>query len=233
MFPIGVSHSLPSLLVQASQAQQNTTFFRNETGWSTRANFGFDIASNTAYGPLIGHFDINVDASNGFDALEGPPTANIAYLNTGYLTWAGITAGKAAVVLLVHRRRRQLGQLSSRPTARASTSLTCSLTPLRSAAASRPRYRRKARARPALRRRHANDRRGGSTRITFGGQRWPDIVGALHVKQGWGEAQVSGVIHDVNVADNTYDGAGDVRRWGLLGCNGSSRPRSAGASTRA
>ena len=35
--------------------------------------------------------------------------------------------------------------------------------------------------------------------ITFGGQRWPDIVGALHVKQGWGEAQVSGVIHDVNV----------------------------------
>ena len=36
---------------------------------------------------------------------------------------------------------------------------------------------------------------------TFGGQRWPDIVGALHVKQGWGEAQVSGVIHNVNVRD--------------------------------
>ena len=34
---------------------------------------------------------------------------------------------------------------------------------------------------------------------TFGGQRWPDIVGALHVKQGWGEAQISGVIHNVNV----------------------------------
>ena len=38
--------------------------------------------------------------------------------------------------------------------------------------------------------------------ITFGGQRWPDIVGALHVKQGWGEAQLSGVIHDVNVSSN-------------------------------
>jgi Porin subfamily len=36
---------------------------------------------------------------------------------------------------------------------------------------------------------------------TFGGQRWPDIVGQLHVKQGWGEAQLSGVIHNVNVKD--------------------------------
>ena len=35
--------------------------------------------------------------------------------------------------------------------------------------------------------------------IQYGGQKWPDIVGALHVKQGWGEAQVSGVIHNVNV----------------------------------
>ncbi len=45
-----------------ARPQKNTTFFRNDTGWSTRANFGFDMASNTAYGPLIGHFDLNVDA---------------------------------------------------------------------------------------------------------------------------------------------------------------------------
>ena len=45
----------------------NTTFFRNEFGWTTRANFGFDIASNTAYGPLIGHFDLNSEMGNGFD----------------------------------------------------------------------------------------------------------------------------------------------------------------------
>ena len=82
------------VLIAASGAQNNTGFYRNTTGWSVRSNFGFDMASNTAYGPLIGHFDINVDASNGFDALEGSPEPNIAYLNTGYLTWAGITAGK-------------------------------------------------------------------------------------------------------------------------------------------
>ncbi|MGB7973813.1 MAG: porin, partial [Roseiarcus sp.] len=83
------------VLLAASAAQQNTTFYRNNTGWSTRANFGFDMASNTAWGPLIGHFDLNVDVANGLDPLQGSGTPNIAYLNTGYLTWAGITAGKA------------------------------------------------------------------------------------------------------------------------------------------
>ena len=37
--------------------------------------------------------------------------------------------------------------------------------------------------------------------------KWPDFVGALHVKQGWGEAQVSGVIHNVNVNDAAYNTA--------------------------
>ena len=49
---------------------------------------------------------------------------------------------------------------------------------------------------------------GGGTDLTqgslsYGGQKWPDIVGALHVKQGWGEAQVSGVIHNVNVSGHS------------------------------
>ena len=77
------------VLIANSAAQGNTTLNRNQLGWTTRANFGFDFASNTAYGPLIGHFDINSEAGNGFDNV------NNTYLNTGYLTWAGITAGKA------------------------------------------------------------------------------------------------------------------------------------------
>jgi hypothetical protein len=43
--------------------------------------------------------------------------------------------------------------------------------------------------------------------IGFGGQRWPDFVGSLHVKQPWGEAQLSGVIHNVNVTATGFDGA--------------------------
>src|SRR5271169_6160840 len=84
------SRATPRVLIAASPAQNNTTFNRPETGWTTRANFGFDMASNTAYGPLIGHFDINSENGNNFDNA-----GNMTYLNTGYLTWAGITAGKA------------------------------------------------------------------------------------------------------------------------------------------
>ena len=65
--PFGQGLSTQRVLVAASTLQRNTTFYRNETGWTTRANFGFDMASNTAYGPLIGHFDINAENGNGFD----------------------------------------------------------------------------------------------------------------------------------------------------------------------
>ena len=51
--------------------QRNAIFNRSTIGWNVRANFGFDLASNTAYGPLIGHFDINSDIGNGFDSPNG------------------------------------------------------------------------------------------------------------------------------------------------------------------
>ena len=54
--------------------------------------------------------------------------------------------------------------------------------------------------------------------ITYGGQKWPDFVGALHVKQGWGEAQVSGVIYNVNVADFAYNAAPFNTISGSTGC---------------
>ena len=60
-------------------------------GWNIRANLGFDFASNTAYGPLIGHMDFNSDLGSGLDS----PRGSFTYVNTGYVTWAGITAGKA------------------------------------------------------------------------------------------------------------------------------------------
>ena len=56
----------------------------------------------------------------------------------------------------------------------------------------------------------------------YGGQKWPDIVGALHVKQGWGEAQVSGVIHNVNVEDNgSITSDGHAALDGVTYCNDS------------
>ena len=59
-------------------------------GYTTRLNFGFDAVSNTAYGPLVAHVEEQFEQGNGF-ATDG----NTAYLNLAYITWAGITAGKA------------------------------------------------------------------------------------------------------------------------------------------
>ena len=201
--------------------QQNNQFNRNQIGWTTRANFGFDFASNTAYGPLIGHLDLNAETGNGFDN-----TGTATYLNTGYLTWAGITAGKAQSFFSFIGGGDNWANIFSpdrkgfnEPDLMAYTasfgggfSATISVesqgsvgssgggTDMTGAAGSNP----------------------GS--ITFGGQKWPDIVGALHVKQAWGEAQVSGVIHDVNVKDyNYYNDAGcnTFSYVGGVACNAS------------
>ncbi len=205
------------VLLAASPAQGNTTFYRPETGWSTRANLSLDIASNTAYGPLLGHAEIQGDVGNGLDSLQGAPTNNIFYVNTAYLTWAGITAGKAASFFsfvgggdnyanFFSPDRKGFNEpLLLAYTASFGGGFTATISAESPASVGAS---------------------GGGTQInggtgcagnggcvgnpaliTFGGQKWPDIVGALHVKQGWGEAQLSGVIHNVNVTSTGFDGA--------------------------
>jgi hypothetical protein len=213
------SRATPRVLIAASPAQSNTTFNRPETGWTTRANFGFDMASNTAYGPLIGHFDINSENGNNFDN-----TGNSTYLNTGYLTWAGITAGKAQSFYSFTGGGDNWANFASpdqkgfnEPDLLAYTySFGGGFT-----------------ATIAAQSAGTNGGSGGGTNmgggnigvnsgtpslISFGGQKWPDVVGALHVKQGWGEAQVSGVIHNVNVQDNAYNVAPFNNVTGSAGC---------------
>ncbi len=204
--------STQRVLLAASEGQQNTTRFRNETGWSTRANVALDVASNTAYGPLIGHAELQGDVSNGLDPIQGAPVNNIFYVNTAYVTWAGITAGKAQSFFsfigggdnyanLFSPDRKGFNEpLLLAYTASFGGGFTATLSAESPASVGAS---------------------GGGTDangnyfqtnlgpgplgpynpslIQFGGQKWPDIVGALHVKQGWGEAQVSGVIHNVNV----------------------------------
>ena len=207
------------VLLAASPAQRNTIFYRNNTGWSTRANLALDVASNTAYGPLIGHSEIQGDVSNGLDPLQGGPTNNLFYVNVAYVTWAGITAGKAQSFFsfigggdnyanFFSPDRKGFNEpLLLAYTASFGGGFTATFPQI-------PWRRRRVRRRHGLCRQLFPDEHGGRSTgtfnpslITYGGQKWPDIVGALHVKQGWGEAQVSGVIHNVNVMANGFDGS--------------------------
>ena len=61
------------VLVVCRPAQQNTSFYRDlRLAGSTRANLALDLASNTAYGPLIGHAGSKADLGNGLDSSRGP-----------------------------------------------------------------------------------------------------------------------------------------------------------------
>ena len=218
------------VLIAASPALQNTKFFRDQFGWTLRANFGFDIASNTAYGPLIGHFDVNSESGSGFENNDG------TYINTAYLTWAGITAGKAQSFFSFIGGGDNWDNFFSpdrkgynEPNLVAYTaSFGGGFTATVSAES------------PGI---NGSGLSGTGTDFgfpvngfigynqgpighydplddQFGGQRWPDFVGALHVKQGWGEAQVSGVIHNVNVSAttvNTATGSVNYFSCGLAG----------------
>jgi hypothetical protein len=127
------------------------------------------------------------------------------YINTAYLTWAGLTAGKAQSFFSFIGGGDNWNNFFSpdrkgfnEPNLLAYTaSFGGGFTATISAES------------------QGNSNFVGGTNLvgpgnsaTFGGERWPDIVGALHVKQGWGEAQVSGVIHNVNVRDYSFFNGG-------------------------
>jgi len=197
--------------------QKNAIFNRDAIGWSSRVNIGMDFASNTAWGPLIGHFDFNADTGNGFDHIGGD-----VYVNQGYLTWAGITAGKAQSFysfvgggdnwanFLSPDRKGFNEPILMAYTASFGGGFTATIS---------------AESQGAVGGSGSGTNGAGPfgagpltnpASITFGGQRWPDIVGALHVKQGWGEAQISGVIHDVNVKDYSFNNPGSFCGFDFL-----------------
>ncbi len=200
------NQSTQRVLLAASASQGNSTFYRHETGWSARAALQFDFASNTAYGPLLAHIGIQDDMGNGFDSLTPASPANITYCDQCYLTWAGITAGKAASFYSFVGGGDNWANFFSPDQKGFNEPMLLAYTMsfgggfTATIAAQSP---------------GANGQSGQGTAIagpnlTYGGQRWPDIVGQLHVKQGWGEAQLSGVLHNVNVANQVYAGANGV-----------------------
>jgi hypothetical protein len=212
--------TIPGAILKSAN---NSIFNRHAIGWNIRANFGFDLASNTAYGPLIGHFDLNSDLGSGLDS----PNGSFTYVNTGYVTWAGITAGKAQSFYSFIGGGDNWNNFFSPDQKGFNEPLLMAYTASFGGGFT---------ATLAAQSQGTNGSSGGGTNMTggyaagagdspgvvgpttFGGQRWPDIVGALHVKQGWGEAQVSGVIHNVNVRDYNYFQTASCGITGLATC---------------
>ena len=174
----------------------------SDVGFTTRANISLDAASNTAYGPLYAHIELQFDNGNGFDN-----TGNAAYINLAYLTWAGITAGKAPSFFSFTGGGPGWANFFSpdqkgfnQPdlfayTASFGGGFSASIavqSPGKNSNGAGTQY-------SVIN--GANQFSGISQgqNFAFDGQRVPDIVANLAVSQGWGSAQVSGVLHDVSV----------------------------------
>jgi hypothetical protein len=178
------------------------TIGRDEFGYTTRLNFGADVVSNTAYGPLLAHFEMQFENGSGFDT-----TGNAAYINLAYVTWAGITAGKAPSFYSFTGGGPAWANFFSPDMQGFNQPDVMAYTASFGGGFS---------ATIAVQAPGSNGSSGGGTRLgevngpsqnginqgtdfTFNGERYPDVIGNVKVSQGWGSAQVAGVGHYVNV----------------------------------
>jgi len=188
---------------------------RDELGYTTRLNFGADIVSNTAYGPLLAHVEMQFEQGSGFDT-----TGTDAYLNLAYITWAGITAGKAPSFFSFTGGGPGWANFFSPDMQGFNQPDVFAYTASFGGGFS---------ASIAVQAPGTNGGSGGGTRVnevsglsqdginqgtdfTFNGERYPDIVGNVKVSQGWGSAQLSGVGHYVNVTG--FNGV-IQQKWGF------------------
>ena len=201
--PTGTQVTTPTRGLLATGAQGRTDF-----GYNTRLNFGFDAVSNTAYGPLMAHAEMQFENGNGYGNDIGNTTGgSAAYLNLAYVTWAGITAGKAPSFYSFtgggagwYNFFSPDQQGFNQPDLLAYTASFGGGFSATIAAQSNG----------------SNGSSGGGTDVngvsglnfnqlsrgndySVNGQSIPDFVANLKVVQGWGTAQVSGVAHYVDV----------------------------------
>ena len=171
-----------------------STWSRDAVGWTTRLQYGFDFASDTPYGPLLGHVDFQYNAGNGFDSQAEN------YLNLAYVNWAGLTAGRAPSYFsyfaggdnwanIFSPDRQQYNQpILFAYTAQVSDGLSATLSmesafPLPDGPGTN------------WQSNGVDVQNTGS--LTYAGQRWPDVVAQIKASEGWGEAQIAGALHSV------------------------------------
>jgi hypothetical protein len=181
---------------------------RNAIGMMARAELEFIAKTNTAYGVLTSDIDMQYNYGSGLDNFG----AGVGFIQHAFVNWAGITAGKANSFFsffgagpgwadIFSPDRQTFNQpllLAYTATFGGGFSATLSLEDpvLAGPSSAVPPY------------------AGSDMQITansqYLGQRAPDIVGSLDLKQSWGGAHLAGVAHNVVMTD----GFNNLDTWG-------------------
>lgn len=174
------------------------TRYDDTHGFRARARVNLDARTQTGYGTLRtfirleannqqGTYVIGGPAFRGFQRNGGAATPTVAP-TLAFVQFAGITAGRFSTFFDFYGNDAfwNFGGISGTQgnsvnglayTATFGGGFTATL-----ALESRP------------------DREVGNSALPYAGARWPDIVAALRLQQGWGTAQLMGLVRDVNVA---------------------------------
>jgi hypothetical protein len=213
-------------------------------GMFNRAQLNLDAVSNTGAGPLLAHLEFQADFGTGFDSqynsAVGEPN-NRTQANSAYITWAGLTAGKhgsffdylaggpawddfispdhsGGPVPLIAYTASFGGGFAATLSLESPESVNPSYTVL------------------GLAPNAAGGVTADSTHSYSEGFRSPDIVGQVKLTQAWGNAQISGVAHDIEYPDTTGGAGGmpSVGTWGyaVLGGLTFNIPSMAGADVK-
>jgi hypothetical protein len=168
----------------------NQRFTRAEdvTGMRARARLNVDTRTQTEYGVLRTYARYELTADTGANGSAGVSTNQTkSLLEKAFIQFAGITAGRAQSLYDFYADEYNWQDLrGSDNYAQNLLAYTATFGSGFSATLSLE---------------DATQRRASSTNfvnaVNYAGERMPDVVGVLRVDQGWGSAQLSGAIHQI------------------------------------
>jgi hypothetical protein len=176
----------------------------DDTGMRARARVNLDARTQTSWGTLRAYMRYELTSNRG--AVYGTnSTGNAASTDLVYafIQFAGITAGKAQSFFDFYANDLNFGTLRTSDHPPILLAYTATFGGGFSATLS---------LEDAVTRRSV-------VNGTYGGHRYPDLVGALRVDQGWGSAQLSGMVGQRNLLASAGVGAThkDFTVWGVQG----------------
>jgi len=224
----GETHDVYSITGAGALTKYVSARQQDAYGTWTRGRITVDAASNTAYGPLVAHMDMEDAFSGGYgEGNTSPGTPHVNVGNSGFqvdkawITWAGITAGKVESFfdtawfdgavnsdMDLFAADQSTNDFAYTASFGGGFSATIAMeSPINSLASSS--WGAAAVAASTLVAPTASD-----------GDRSPDWVVSFDVKQGWGQAHVAGLLHEVRqqVTAGAFPTAtADKWGWGVNG----------------
>lgn len=171
---------------------------KNDSGFLARGKIEVDVRTQTAYGQLRANVRVESDRYNGNEnSAYGTGGSSPTTLDRGYITFAGITAGRVQSFFDFFADNYNYDGIATSDESTSVLAYTATFGGGFSATVSVED--------PNEGRRNGIGNLGnvnvaglGPVGATYAGTRYPDVVGQLRYDQAWGAIQLSGAFHDVN-----------------------------------